>query len=70
MQLFSFDIQANIFSVNNDFHDSTTIFKVFDGLAVDFDSLEKPFAADTKVNGNHTEEPAVVNGNGAVAVPA
>lgn len=58
-------------TVNNDFHDGATIFKVFEGLELDWDSLEKPFAGDTKVNGSHTDAPeTVVNGNGAMPVPA
>lgn len=59
-------------TVNNDFHDGTTVFKIFDGLELERDAFEKPFTADTKTNGNHTEEPAVANGNEATppAVPA
>lgn len=47
--------------MNNDFHDSRTIFELFKGLELDWDALATPFSADTQVNGNHTSEP-VLNG--------
>ena len=48
-------------TVNNDFHDNTAIFDLFKGLELDADTFQKPFGAETQVNGNHVAEP-VVNG--------
>jgi hypothetical protein len=51
--------------VNNDFQDQTGIFKVFEGLELDWDAFGKPMSGgEPQSNGNHTAEPAV---NGAVA---
>jgi len=54
--------------VNNDFQDQTGIFKVFEGLELDWDAVGKPIASgETQSNGNHPADPAA-NGTAAVAV--
>jgi hypothetical protein len=45
-----------ILAVNNDFHQTHSIFSLFDGLKVK--DMDKPFLPDTAVNGAHP----VVNG--------
>uniref|UniRef100_A0A8H7TR23 MTHFR SAM-binding regulatory domain-containing protein n=1 Tax=Bionectria ochroleuca TaxID=29856 RepID=A0A8H7TR23_BIOOC len=47
--------------VNNDFHDNESIFKLFDGLEIDFKELESPFEGQTDnqesvTNGSHASQ--------------
>lgn len=41
----------SILAVNNDFHQTHSIFSLFDGLALK--DMDKPFLSDTAVNGAH-----------------
>jgi hypothetical protein len=53
-------------TVNNDFHDRTTIFEIFKDLKLDQDVLDKQVTGGSALNGNHVSEPAT-NGKAAVA---